>query len=185
MQRLIGATSVLLLVALAGCSAPHNGARMNESRDLVGPVTDRVVHVTTLLAVPPARAFEYFTRTDLLTAWLTAAAEVEPRVGGKYELFWEPSDRESNSTVGCRITALQADELLAFQWRSPRQFKAFANGADPLTHVVVVFIREGTGTRIHLVHSGWRSSPEWEEARTWQERAWSGAFKELETAAVP
>lgn len=185
MERFIGVASVLLIVALAGCSAPSKGTRMNESRDLVAPVTDRLIHVTTLLAVQPARAFEYFTRADLLTAWLTAAAEVEPTVGGKYELFWEPSDRENNSTIGCRVTALQVDQFVAFQWRSPKQFKAFANGADPLTHVVVVFIPEGKGTRVHLVHSGWRSSPEWEDARIWQERAWSRAFKELERAAIP
>jgi len=135
--------------------------------------------------VRPARAFEYFTRADLLTAWLTAVAEVEPKIGGKYELFWEPVDRENNSTIGCRITALAADQFLAFQWRSPKQFKTFANAADPLTHVMVAFVPEGPGTRIHLVHTGSRSSSEREEARIWQERSWSVAFKELERTATP
>jgi uncharacterized protein YndB with AHSA1/START domain len=158
---------------------------MTHSRSVVAPVTDRVIHVTALVAVRPARAFEYFTRADLLTAWLSAAAEVEPKIGGKYELFWEPADRENNSTIGCRITALAADQLLAFQWRSPKQFKTIANGADPLTHVVVALAPEGAGTRIHLVHTGWRSSSDWEEARIWQERAWSGAIKELERTATP
>jgi len=158
---------------------------VNHSRSVIAPVTDRVIHVEALLRVPPARAFEYFTRADLLVRWLTTAAEVEPKVGGKYELFWEPTDRENNSTIGCRISAMRADQLLAFQWRSPKQFKTFANGADPLTHVVVSFMPEGSGTRIHLVHTGWRSSSEWEEARTWQERAWSGAIKELEQIAAP
>jgi uncharacterized protein YndB with AHSA1/START domain len=148
-------------------------------------VIDRVVHVTAIVPVSAARAFAYFTRADLLTTWLTAAAEVEPAVGGKYELFWDPLDREVNSTIGCRITALIVDELVAFQWRGPKPFRAFANGADPLTHVVVAFVPAGAGTRLHLVHSGWRSGPEWEEARVWQERAWSGAMKELERVAVP
>ena len=136
--------------------------------------------MTAHLAVTPARAFEYFTKVELLTIWLTAGAEVEPNIGGKYELFWVPTDRENNSTIGCRITAMQTNQLLAFQWRSPKQFKNFANGADPLTHVVVSFVPEGSGTRIHLVHTGWRSTAEWEEARIWQERAWLGAVKELE-----
>ena len=34
-------------------------------------------------------------------------------------------------------------------------------------------------TKVHLVHSGWRSSAEWEEARQWFEKMWSGCFKEL------
>ncbi|MEX2326592.1 MAG: SRPBCC domain-containing protein, partial [Pseudomonadales bacterium] len=143
---------------------------MNHTRSLIEPVTDHVIHVAAFVAVQPARAFEYFTNADLLTTWLTAAAEVEPKIGGKYELFWEPHDRENNSTIGCRITALKADQFIAFQWRSPKQFKAFANGADPLTHVVVSLVPEGAGTRIHLVHAGWQSSPDWEEARIWQER---------------
>jgi uncharacterized protein YndB with AHSA1/START domain len=152
-------------------------------RSPVAPALDRVIHVTALLPVPPDRAFAYFTTNTLLQEWLAAVAVVEPRVGGEYELFWQPDDRENNSTIGCRVTAIAAAQLLAFQWRSPKQFKRFANAADPLTHVVVAFVPEGRGTRVHLVHSGWHSSPEWEEARTWQERAWIGAFKELERVA--
>jgi hypothetical protein len=55
--------------------------------------------------------------------------------------------------------------------------------ADPLTHVTVSFASCDDGsepcTEVHLVHSGWRSSPEWEEARQWFERAWSNVFEEL------
>ena len=157
---------------------------MDDLRSFTEPVVDQVIHITAFVAVAPARAFAYLTEADVLTSWLTAAAEVEPSVGGKYELFWEPNDRENNSTIGCRITALAKDQFVAFQWRCPKQFKDFANGADPLTHVVVTFVPEGAGTRIHLVHSGWRSSPEWDEARRWQERAWSGAFAALERVAA-
>ena len=121
---------------------------MSSPRSLVEPVTDRVVHVTALVQVSPARAFAYFTWPDLLTTWLTTTtttADVDPEVGGRYELFWNPRDREVDSTIGCRITALVADELVAFQWRS---------------------------------------GPEWEEPRAWQERAWSGALQELERVSV-
>jgi hypothetical protein len=55
-----------------------------------------------------------------------------------------------------------------------------ANGADPLTHVVVSFHPRDAGSRVYLVHSGWRSGPEWEEAHRWQEAAWSGALARLE-----
>ncbi len=151
----------------------------------VESVTDRVVHVAAFVPVAPARAFAYFTSPDLLTTWLTTVAEVEAVVGGRYELFWNPRDREVDSTIGCRTTAPVADELVAFQWRGPRPFRDSANGADPLTDVVVAFVPVGAGTRVHLVHSGWRSGPEWEAARAWQERAWSGALRELERVAVP
>lgn len=170
----------LLLVVGAVAASSQN---MTPSRNPVLPVTDKVIHVSAFVPVSPARAWAYFTDNALLQSWLTASADVEPKVGGKYELFWQPDDRENNSTIGCRVTALAPEEFIAFQWRSPKQFKPFANTADPLTHVVVTFIPESNGTRVHLIHSGWRSIPEWEEARIWQERAWIGAFKELERVA--
>jgi len=120
-----------------------------------------------------------FTINELLESWLVALAEVEPTVGGKYELFWEPHDRENNSTIGCQVTAIEPDKFLSFEWRSPKQFKHFANNADPLTHAVVFFIPEAEWTEVHLIHSGWRSSTEWEAARQWQVQAWNGAFERL------
>lgn len=156
---------------------------MAGTRSPIAPVADKVIGISAFVAVPPDRAFAHFTSPTLLRRWLTVDADVEPRVGGRYELFWQPDDRENNSTIGCRITALAPSQLLAFQWRSPRQFKSFANAADPLTHVVVAFVPEGTGTRVHLIHSGWRSTADWEEARCWQEKAWLVALGELERAA--
>ncbi len=137
-------------------------------------------HLMVSLHATPSEAFACFTENERLEAWLTEVAEVEPRVTGKYELFWEPDDRENNSTIGCKVTAATTDQLLAFDWKSPWQFKDFANLADPLTHVVVTFIPSGNTTDVHVVHSGWRSTSEWQEAREWQEKAWRNALDRLE-----
>ena len=175
--------SVLLPLALIAASPADSGGRSEpDARSAVAPVPDAIIHVSAFVRLAPDEAFARFTNVDLVRTWLAPAAEIEPRVGGKYELFWQPDDPENDSTIGCRITALAPSQLLAFQWRGPRQFKSFANAADPLTHVVVAFAPEGSGTRIHLVHSGWRSSAEWEAARVWQERAWTVAFEELARA---
>jgi uncharacterized protein YndB with AHSA1/START domain len=140
---------------------------------------DKVVHLSLDLPCTPERAYEMFTDNTRLEAWLADAAEVQPAVGGKYELFWDLANREDDSTIGCRVTALEPGQLIAFEWRSPKQFKHFANNADPLTHVVVTFLAHAGQARVHLVHSGWRGTPEWEQARVWQERAWSIAFEAL------
>jgi uncharacterized protein YndB with AHSA1/START domain len=141
---------------------------------------DKIVHRSARLRCDAHRAFEMFTVNHLLESWLVNVAEVEPAAGGKYELFWEPDDRENNSTIGCRVTAIEADKFISFEWRSPKQYKHFANNADPLTHVVVFFVSDSESTEVHLLHSGWRTTAEWEEARQWQDRAWGVAFKELE-----
>ncbi len=86
---------------------------------------DKIVHHSARLRCDAHRAFEMFTVNHLLESWLVNVAEVEPVVGGKYELFWEPEDRENNSTIGCRVTAIEPDKFISFEWRSPKQYKHF------------------------------------------------------------
>ncbi len=138
-----------------------------------------ILHHSVKLPCSAENAFEMFTVNDHLQNWLTVVADVEPREGGKYELFWDPKDLENNSTKGCKITALQSGVFVSFQWKGPTQYKHFMNN-DPLTHVVVFFIPVDDETDVHLIHSGWASSSEWEEARTWFKQAWGSAFKRLE-----
>jgi uncharacterized protein YndB with AHSA1/START domain len=70
------------------------------------------------LHCPIERASALFTRNELLPTWLTRVADVEPVVDGRYELFWDLDDPTRNSTLGCKITALEADTLLAFEDRA-------------------------------------------------------------------
>jgi uncharacterized protein YndB with AHSA1/START domain len=179
----IAAAFLGFVAATTQLSLSGESIMSDTSRTTIAPVIDRVIYLTVFVPKTPAQAYAYFTENQLLQSWLTAVAEVEPKVGGKFELFWQPDDRENNSTIGCRIAAITPGQFLCFQWRSPKQFKAFANAADPLTHVAVAFIPEASGTRVHLVHSGWRSTADWEEARLWQEKAWMAALKDLEELA--
>jgi uncharacterized protein YndB with AHSA1/START domain len=145
---------------------------------------DRIVYQPVSLRCDAARAFEMFTINESIESWLAPLARVEPREGGRYELFWDLENRDQNSTIGCKVTAIERDRFLAFEWKGPTQYLHFMNDSDPLTHVVVFFIpyveEEVARTEVHLIHSGWRGSPEWEEARQWFEQAWHVAFEELE-----
>ena len=137
-----------------------------------------VLHFQATLPCEPSEAFRLFTTGPGLERWLAPKAEVEPRVGGRYELYWNPADPSDNHTRGCVITVLVQDELVAFDWRGPAALAAGMNG-DPLTHVAVSFIPIAASTRVHLVHSGWPSNPEGQAARAWFEQAWRMAFEAL------
>lgn len=141
---------------------------------------ENIIHTKIGLQSQAREAFEYFTQNESLERWLTNKADVEPEVGGKYELFWDVEDPEHNSTIGCRITALVPGRLLAFDWKGPVNFEPFMNNAEPLTHVTVGFFPIESGTEVHLVHTGWRESGEWPAAREYFDRAWSEAFLELQ-----
>jgi uncharacterized protein YndB with AHSA1/START domain len=145
---------------------------------------NRIIHLTAQVRCDVHRAFEMFTANERVQSWLAPSAKVEAEEGGRYELFWDLEDREHDGTIGCRVTAIKKDRFLSFEWKGPRQFEHFMNETDPLTHVVVFLVPYGEesadSTEVHLIHSGWRGSPEWEEARQWFERAWRVALEGLE-----
>lgn len=145
---------------------------------------NKIIVQSTRLHCSVERAFAMFTLNEQLQAWLTNSADVEPEVGGRYELFWNPDDPEHNSTLGCKVTAIEPNALLAFEWKGPPRFR-FMNEADPLTHVVVFFTPCNEVltpcTDVYLVHSGWRATEDWEEARAFFVRVWESALTELET----
>ena len=146
---------------------------------------DKIIHHSITLERTSQEVFELFTVNEHLKKWLTNAAYVEPKVGGKYELYWDPTDKENESTIGCKILALVPFKLLCFEWKGPSQFKHFMNTVRPLTHVAVFFSPSSKGTEVHLIHSGWGDTKEWEEARLWFEKAWVKAFSKLQNLAKP
>ena len=142
----------------------------------------KIIQIEIELNCDISQAFELFTVNEKLESWLPEKAEVDPKVGGKYELFWDPQNREINSTIRCKITSIEKDKFLSFEWKGPERFQSFLNFCDPLTHVVVVFSSSSDDpqkTTLFLFHSGWRDGPEWQKARDYFEKAWSGALTNL------
>ena len=86
---------------------------------------DKIIHNTIQLNCDEDQAFKMFTINKNLESWLTLQADVEPKAGGKYELFWDPNDRENDSTIGCKITAIEPGKFLSFEWKGPQQFAHF------------------------------------------------------------
>lgn len=149
-----------------------------------GDKMQKVVYQSVRLSCDAKKAFEMFTVNENLESWLPEIADVEPKVGGKYELFWDSDNREKNSTIGCKVTSLEENKFISFEWKGPPQFGNIMNTAVPLTHVVVFFMPcadSGTSpcTEVRLIHSGWGDSAEWQKARSYFDTAWSIAFKNL------
>jgi hypothetical protein len=101
-------------------------------------------------------------------------------VDGAYELYFDPSDHKHMSTIGCKIIEMQAPKFLGFQWKGPDQFVNIMNHPEPLTHVHLEFKRIGLSTEVHVVHDGWKSGSEWNDAKAWHKKAWEGVLGELE-----
>ncbi len=127
-------------------------------------------------------AFKMFTVNKFLESWLTNEADVDPKVRGKYELFWDPTNKEFNSTIGCKITGIEKNKFISFDWKGPVEFSSSMNIADPLTHVIIFISQkdnDSNKTIIHLFHTGWKNGPEWDKARNYFENAWKNALQDL------
>jgi uncharacterized protein YndB with AHSA1/START domain len=133
------------------------------------------------LNVSREEAWSLWTDSRKLEQWLTTVAEVDVRVGGAYELFWDPSNRSENSTLGCKVTALVPNQLFSFQWRGPIPFADLMNVEPFPTWALVSFEPLAINqTLVHFRHGGWGEGERWMAAREWQKNAWTDAFRALE-----
>jgi uncharacterized protein YndB with AHSA1/START domain len=143
---------------------------------------DAIIYRSVTLPCDRKEAFEQFTLNANLEKWLSVSADVEPKAGGKYELFWNAKDKENDSTIGCKVLAISPEKFINFEWKGAKQFKHFMNNVRPLTNVSVFFLPNRGSTEVHLIHSGWREGTDWGEARLWFDKAWETAFAELRTS---
>ena len=148
---------------------------------------ENIIIVKEELECDVKRAFSMFTINELLEKWLTVKANVEPKVGGKYELFWQPEDPENNSTIGCKVTGIEKNKYISFDWKGPAKFKEIMNFVDPLTHIIVFFsqIHNSRKSIVHLFHTGWRKDPDWRAPREYFQKAWCIALEELREKIKP
>ena len=170
--------SIILLLAVSSFLFSKNTNAQNTD---IENHMDNIIVETKILKCSKEEAFEMFTVNKNLENWLTAKANVEHKKGGMYELFWEPDDVENNSTIGCRILAIDKPNYLNFEWKGPKQYKQFMNFTRPLTNVTVIFNHHEVGTQVTLIHTGWKVGKEWNQARQYFVKAWSGAFDQLES----
>lgn len=143
---------------------------------------DEIIVISQNFDIPLALAFDYFTKEELITQWLTVKANIELAEGGAYELFWTPDDPDQtdNSTYGCKILAFEKPYFLNVEWRGNADHKPFMNNVRPLTYVTVHFNRiDEDTTKIILLHTGWRKGEDWDAAKQYFFYAWNGAFEML------
>lgn len=124
-------------------------------------------------------AWYAWTISDRVTKWFSPEANIDPRVGGAYELFFDPSNHDHMSTKGCKVIDLREKELLQFTWKGPDDFAPTMNRDDALTKVTVTFEAIGDATKVTVEHIGWGEGEEWEKARNWHKVAWTQVLDSL------
>ncbi len=139
----------------------------------------KTIRIEVSISVPIDIVWEAWTKTERITPWFAPEAHVEARIGGPFELFFDPSNHERQCTKGCVFTLLKPKKHLGFTWKGPDQFQRLMNSPTSLTSVLVAFHDEKEATRIVVEHGGWGEGKEWRKAREWHKTAWTQVLRNL------
>jgi uncharacterized protein YndB with AHSA1/START domain len=123
-----------------------------------------------------------WTESDRITEWFAPAAEIEAKENGKFELFFDPANKDHMSTQGCKILKIDRPHALVFEWKGPDPFAEIMNQAGALTHVSVTFAPTDDGTKVTVEHTGWGESDDWERAKQWHVQAWREVLDSLKSS---
>ena len=117
-----------------------------------------------------------------LKEWLCASAEVEPKVGGRFDLRFTG---ETPFECRGRVTHLTPDVDIGFSWTGPAKFASLLEGPGaPATSVYFRLQDSPEGIDVTLEHVGWKSGDDWEEARSWHFHLWDEALHRLKDYAL-
>ena len=139
------------------------------------------IRIEVIVSAPIEEVWRAWTEADRVTEWFSPEANVEARVGGAFELFFDPSDHDHQCTKGCVFTAVEPMGRLAFTWRGPDQFTELMNQPGELTSAVVIFKIEKEATKVSVEHGGWGDGEEWEQAKAWHLNAWRDVLGSLKS----
>ncbi len=147
---------------------------------LASQETDRQLRRTVVVDAPRGAVWDAWTQEDILTSWFAPYANIELRVGGKYEILFAPPDAPLNTRggEGCRVLSFLPQEMLSFSWNAPPSLK---EARKYRSRIVLQFedAPDG-GTQVTLTHLGFGPEPMWDEVYNDFDKAWSSVLNSLQ-----
>jgi uncharacterized protein YndB with AHSA1/START domain len=149
------------------------------------------INLSAWLGCSVEQAFNMFTNKEHLMSWLPIVSNVEPKIGGKFELSWASGSKKTKklnkkkTTIGCKILGYEPNKYLAFEWKGPTNGSSM-NLSQHQTYITVYFLPMDTKkrsknqfTHVHLTLTGLKDFDEVEEVKAWFEDNWTSAFEKL------
>lgn len=122
--------------------------------------------------------WQAWTTREGLVSFFAPDAVVEARVGGPFELHFDPTAPAGlRGADGMRVMALQPPRMLSFDWNAPPSLPE-ARRQRTFVTVRLSALDAGT-TRVTLHHTGWGDGGEWDRAYAYFDRAWGNVLGNL------
>jgi len=149
--------------------------------------SDKTIVRSATVDATPAEAWRAWTTTEGMTEWWVEEADIELKIGGKFELYMLPDQPEyagNRGTEGCTILAYAPERMLAATWNAP---PSFPEQRAQHTRITVLFepVEDGTKTEVTLIHSGWPAdgmadrTSKWPRVYQYFEAAWTFVFDRM------
>lgn len=165
----------LALALAVGSAAARAGATTDEAPWQGKERTGRFIELAAAVDGTPEELFAEWATSAGANAFFGSAANIEPRVGGLYEIaFGLRPDGEPAGTSGTRILRYEPSRALDFEWQMP--WFARELNAPPLpTWVEVRFeplSETPPRTVVHVTHHGFGRGENWDRCFAFFQRGW-------------
>lgn len=126
-------------------------------------MTERTITIRRTLEATPPAVFRALTDAGELARWWTSSGESDARPGGAFSYRFEFEDPSRDHTYEGAYHAVEPAERVSYPWQT----------SLGETTVDVRLRPSGDGTELMLVHTGWGSGAEADEAVAMHEQGWS------------
>jgi uncharacterized protein YndB with AHSA1/START domain len=140
---------------------------------------ERAIEKSVVVDATLDQTWESWTTREGIVSFFAPDAKVEPRVGGAFEIYFDPLAEAGNKGAdGMRYLALQPKKMISFDWNAPPHLP---EARQQRTFVVVRFepVTERQ-TRVSLHHTGWGDGGEWDKAYEYFDRTWGKVLLSLQ-----
>lgn len=146
-------------------------------------IIERQQRHQTIVPTTRERVWRAWTDPGELRAWFGWDARVELRPGGPYEiLFLMDNEPGLQGGEGNVIQSYEPHRFLAFTWNAPPQFGPLR---DERTWVRLELFEASEGTRVELIHYGWREGADWQAVYAYFDQAWPRVMSALHQHLSP
>jgi uncharacterized protein YndB with AHSA1/START domain len=137
------------------------------------PLSTKSIVKEAVLPIPVEQAYRLWADPKGATSYgVPQAAEIEPRPGGKYVIFFNKEAPEGErGSEGCTVLSAIPNRMISFTWNAPPSL-AELRKANVRTQVNVLFDKVPEGTKVRLVQHGLGVGKEWDQYYDYFDKAW-------------
>lgn len=137
---------------------------------------------TAVIAASAEHLWGKWVSAEGIQSFLGTEAVIEPEVGGKYEIYFDPDEEEGNKgSERCKILEIEPFKTLSFTWNAPPQF---GDLRFQHTKVTVDFKEINTySTQVTITHTDWRAGEDWDKVYQYFNEAWAYVMDQLQKTA--